>query len=123
MNALTYASNPQAAAAPLRDPFAALLARVARLAIELSGRGLASLGAFAQAQASAAAYSAALNFVVTQDAPEGAADFDEPSMAELLARLAALGEDIRRVRQRHGMDGRDPSNRDGRESPGDADRQ
>ena len=31
MNALTYASNPQAAAAPARDPFAALFARVVDL--------------------------------------------------------------------------------------------
>jgi hypothetical protein len=123
MNALTYATNPQAAAAPLRDPFAALLARVARLAIKLSGRGQASPGAFALAQASAAAYRATLDFIVTQDAAEGATDVAEPSTAELLARLAALRENIRRARQRYGIDERDPSNRDGRESPGDADRQ
>jgi hypothetical protein len=122
MNALTYASNPQAAAL-LRDSFAALLARVARLAIKLSGRGLASPGAFALAQASTAAYRPDFSFVVMQDAEEGATDVAEPSTAELLARLAALGENIRRARQRYGMDGRDPANRDGRESPGDADRQ
>jgi hypothetical protein len=123
MNALTYASNPQAAAAPLRDPFAALLARVARLAIKLSGRGLASPGAFALAQASTAAYRADFGFVVTQDAAESATDVAEPSTAELLARLAALRENIRRARQHYGIDDRDPSNRDGRESPGDSDRQ
>lgn len=123
MNALTYASNPQAAAAPLRDPIAALLARVARLAIKLSGRGPAPPGAFAYAQASAAAYGADFGLVVTQDAAEGATDVAEPSTAELLARLAALRENIRRARQHYGIDERDPSNRDGRESPGDADRQ
>ncbi len=122
MSALTYATNPQAAA-PLRDPFAALLARLARLAIKLSGRGQASPGAFALAQASAAAYSATLNFIVTQDAAEGAADVAEPSTAELLARLAALRENIRRARQRYGMDGRDPSDRGGRDSSADEDRQ
>ncbi len=123
MDALTYATNPQAAAAPLRDPFAALLARLARFAIKLSARGQASPGALALAQASAAAYGAALGFVVTQDAEEGATDAAEPSTAELLARLAALRENIRRARQHYGMHERDPSNRDGREPPGDADRQ
>jgi hypothetical protein len=103
MNASAYASNPSAAAA-LRDPFATLMARLARLAIKLGGPWLASPEAFAQA--SAAAYDAAMKFVVTQDAQESGADVDEPSMAELLARLAALGENIRRARQRYGMDGR-----------------
>ena len=108
MNALSYASISPAAAAPLRDPFAALLARLARLAIKLSGRGQASPGALALAQAGAAAYGAALGFVVTQDAEEGATDAAEPSTAELLARLAALRENLRRARQHYGIDERDP---------------
>ncbi len=123
MNALTYASNPQVAAPPARDPFAALFARVVGLAAKLGGRGLAPRGALALAQAGAAAYGADFSFVVTQDAAEGATDVAEPSTAELLARLAALRENIRRARQHYGIDERDPSNRDGREPPGDAERQ
>jgi hypothetical protein len=55
--------------------------------------------------------------------PQGETDAAEPSMAELLARLATLRENIRRARQHYGIDERDPSDRDGREFPGDADRQ
>jgi len=55
--------------------------------------------------------------------PQGAADVAEPSMAELVARLAALRENLRRARQHYGIDERDPSDRDGREFPGDANRQ
>ncbi|MGA2495053.1 MAG: hypothetical protein ABSF67_19285 [Roseiarcus sp.] len=123
MNALTYATNPQVAAPWARDPFAALFARVVRLAAKLGGAGLAPRGALALAQASRAAYRADFGFVVTQDAAEGATDVSEPSTAELLARLAALRENIRRARQHYGIDERDPANRDGRESRGDADRQ
>ena len=123
MNALPYALNPQVAAPPAHDPFAALFARVAGLAVKLGARGLAPRGAFAYAQATRAAYRPDFSFVVTQDAAEGATDVVEPSTAELLARLAALHENIRRARQHYGLDERDPSNRDGRESPGDADRQ
>jgi hypothetical protein len=123
MNAMTYATNPQVAAPWTRDPFAALFARVVGLAIKLGGGGLAPRGAFALAQASQAAYRADFGFVVTQDAAEGATDVAEPSTAELLARLAALRENIRRARQHYGIDERNPSNRDGRESSGDADRQ
>ena len=50
-------------------------------------------------------------------------DAAEPSTAELLARLATLRENIRRARQHYGIDERDPANRDGRDSRGDADRQ
>ena len=39
-------------------------------------------------------------------------DVAEPSTAELLARLAALRENIRRARQHYGIDERDPSDRD-----------
>jgi hypothetical protein len=123
MNALPYALNPQVAAPLARDPFAALYARVAALAVKLGARGPAPRGAFAYAQATRAAYRLDFGFVVTQDAAEGATDVAEPSTAELLARLAALHENIRRARQHYGLDERDPSNRDGRESPGDADRQ
>jgi hypothetical protein len=122
MNALSYASISPAAAAPLRDPFAALLARLARFAIKLSGRGQASPGALALAQAGAAAYGATLGFVVTQDAEEGATDAAEPSTAELLARLAALRENLRRARQHYGIDERDPADRGGRDSSADEDR-
>jgi uncharacterized small protein (DUF1192 family) len=55
------------------------------------------------------------------NAAETATEVHEPSVAELLARLAALGEDIRRARQHYGMDGRQPSNSGGEKSPGDAD--
>jgi len=51
--------------------------------------------------------------------PQVAADVEEPSMTELLARLAALGEDIRRARQRYGLDARKPSN--GGKFPDDSD--
>ncbi len=54
---------------------------------------------------------------------QDATDLAEPSTAELLARLAALRENIRRARQHYGIDERDPSHRDGRESAGGADRQ
>jgi len=50
-------------------------------------------------------------------------DAAEPSTAELLARLATLRENIRRARQHYGIDERDPSNRNDRDSHGDADRQ
>lgn len=122
MNALIYASNPQVAAPPARDPFAALFVRVVGLAVKLGGRGRAPRGTFALAQATRAAYRADFSFVVTQDAAEGASDVAEPSTSELLARLATLRENIRRARQHYGLDEREPSNRDGRESPGDADR-
>ena len=55
--------------------------------------------------------------------PQGSTDAAEPSTAELLARLAALHENIRRARQHYGLDERDPANRDGRESRDNADRQ
>ena len=121
MNALTYAMNPQVAAPWARDPFAALFARVVRLAAKLGGAGLAPRGALALA--SRATYRADFGFVVTQDAAEGETDVSEPSTAELLARLAALRENLRRARQHYGIDERDPANRDGRETRGDADRQ
>ena len=70
----------------------------------------------------AAAYGAALGFVVTQDAEEGATDAAEPSTAELLARLAALRENLRRARQHYGIDERDPADRGGRDSSADEDR-
>ena len=123
MNALTYASNPQVAAPPARDVFAALFARVAGLAAKLGGCGPAPRVAFAHAQTTRAAYRPAFGFVVTQDAAEAATDVAEPSTAELLERLAALRENIRRARQHYGIDERDPANRNGRESPGDANRQ
>jgi hypothetical protein len=122
MNALTYASNLQVAAPPARDPLAALFARVAGLAVKLGARGLAPRTTFALATAGQAAYRADFGFVVTQDDAEGATDVEEPSTAELLARLAALRENIRRARQHYGIDERDPSDRDGGESHGDADR-
>ncbi len=122
MNALTYALNPQIAAPPARDPFATLFARVIELAVKLGGRGLAPRGAFAYAQATRAAYRADFGFVVMQDDAESATDAPEPSTAELLARLAALRENIRRARQHYGIDERDPSDRDGGESRGNPDR-
>ena len=56
-------------------------------------------------------------------ASETATNVAEPSMDELMTRLAALREDIRRARQHYGIDERDPSSRDGRESAGDASQQ
>ena len=53
-----------------------------------------------------------------QDSP----DVAEPSTAELLARLAALRDNIRRARQHYGIDERDPVDRDGRDSRDDEDR-
>jgi hypothetical protein len=55
--------------------------------------------------------------------PQGSTDDAEPSTAELLARLAALRENLRRARQHYGIDERDPSDRDSRDSRDDADRQ
>jgi len=54
---------------------------------------------------------------------QGSTDAAEPSTAELLERLAALRENIRRARQHYGIDERDSANRDDRGSGGDADRQ
>jgi hypothetical protein len=59
----------------------------------------------------------------TNYASEAATNVAEPSMDELMKRLAALREDIRRARQHYGIDERDPSSRDGRDSTGDASRQ
>jgi hypothetical protein len=55
--------------------------------------------------------------------PQGSTDAAEPSTAELLARLAALRDNIRRARQHYGLDDRDPSNRDDRDSRDGADHQ
>jgi len=54
---------------------------------------------------------------------QDSSDAAEPSTAELLARLAALHENIRRARQHYGIDERDPADRDGRDSRDDADHQ
>jgi hypothetical protein len=64
-----------------------------------------------------------MNALTYASNPQGATDAAEPSLAELLARLAALRENLRRARQHYGIDERDPSERDGRESQGVADRQ
>jgi len=45
----------------------------------------------------------AFTYAPNAAAANGATDAGEPSMDELLARLAALGDDIRRARQRYGM--------------------
>ena len=90
-------------------------------AIKLTGLGQPSSGVLAQA--GAAAYSAAFNFAVTQDAVEGATDAAEPSTAELLARLAALRENLRRARQHYGIDERDPADHNGGDSANDEGRQ
>jgi len=55
--------------------------------------------------------------------PQGSTDTAEPSTDELLARLAALRENIRRARQHYGIDDRDSSGRDDRDSRSDADHQ
>ncbi len=108
MNALiSSAMNAHTAAAPVRDPVAALFARVAGFAAELSGRTLARPSAFGQS--SQEAYSPGFSLLASQESAEDAADVAEPSMAELLARLAALRENIRRARQRYGYDERDLS--------------
>jgi hypothetical protein len=52
--------------------------------------------------------------------PQGSTDAAEPSTDELLVRLAALRENIRRARQHYGIDERDSSSRDDRDSRGDA---
>ena len=99
MNALTYTSNPQAAAPPaVRDPFAAPFALVARLADRL--RRLASRRTFAYARATQEARRPGFSLLVLQASPEGATEVVEPSRAELLERLAALRENIRRARER-----------------------
>ena len=63
-----------------------------------------------------------MNALTYASNPQGASDVAEPSTAELLARLAALRENIRRARQHYGIGEREPSDRDGRESRGDEDR-
>jgi hypothetical protein len=45
----------------------------------------------------------------TNYASEAATNVAEPSMDELMKRLAALREDIRRARQRYGIDERNSS--------------
>jgi hypothetical protein len=55
--------------------------------------------------------------------PQSSTDGAEPTTAELLARLATLRENLRRARQHYGIGERDPSNRDERDSRGDADQQ
>jgi hypothetical protein len=119
MYALTYASNSPTAAPRIGDQIAELLARVVGLALALGGRGLARLGAFAYAPAGFAPFSPAFGFLVTQDVSQGASDVAEPSTAELLARLAALRDNIRRARQHYGLDDRVPQN-GGRDSSNDA---
>ena len=110
MNALTYALNPQVATPSARDPIAGLLARAVGLAVKLGGRRLATR----------AAYRADFGFVVTQDDAESATDVAEPSTAELLARLAALRENIRRARQHYGIDDRNSPDGDAGASSGEA---
>jgi hypothetical protein len=50
----------------------------------------------------------------TNYASEAATNVAEPSMDELMKRLATLREDIRRARQRYGIDERNPSDGDAR---------
>jgi hypothetical protein len=64
-----------------------------------------------------------MNALTYASNPPGATDVAEPSMAELLTRLATLREDIRRARQHYGIDERDPSDRDGRQFSDGAERQ
>jgi hypothetical protein len=61
-----------------------------------------------------------MNALSYNSTPQGAIDAAEPSLAELLERLAALRENIRRARQHYGIDERDSANRDDRDSRGDA---
>ena len=51
-------------------------------------------------------------------ASEAASNAAEPSMDELMKRLAALREDIRRARQRYGIDERNPSDGEAKASSG-----
>jgi hypothetical protein len=55
--------------------------------------------------------------------PQSSTDAAEPSTDELLARLVALRENIRRARQHYGIEDRESSGRDDRDSSSDADRQ
>ena len=49
---------------------------------------------------------------------EASTSVAEPSMDELMKRLAALREDIRRARQRYGIDERNPSDGEAKASSG-----
>jgi hypothetical protein len=98
MNAMVDASISPLAAAPTGDRFAAPLARIAA---KLRSHGLGDRKSPAATRATQEAYLVRADLVVARDSTEGAADVVEPSMEELLERLAALREDIRRARQRY----------------------
>ena len=101
MNALVDASNLHLAAAPIGDRFAA---RLAWLAARLPSRGPVARKSLAEAAAMRDVHLVRSDLVVLQESAEAAADVVEPSTDELLERLAALRENIRRARQRY-LDG------------------
>ncbi len=102
MNAFAYTSNLHPAAAPVRNRLAALFALVARLAAALRSHGPASPETFVHARANREAHRAGFGLLASRDSLERATDLVEPSTAELLQRLAALSENIRRARERCG---------------------
>ena len=119
MNAMVDASISPLAAAPTGDRFAAPLAR---LATRLHGRGLIARRSVVNAPATQEAYLVRADLLVAQESPEGAVDIVEPSMDELMERLTALRENIRRARQRY-VDGAPDLGRDSaRDSVGDGER-
>ncbi len=102
MNTFTYTSNLHPAAAPVRNRLAALFALVARLAAALRSHGPTSPETFAQAPVNREASRAGFSLLASTNSPEGATGRAEASTAELLERLAALSENIRRARERYG---------------------
>ncbi len=102
MNAFAYTSNLHPAAAPVRNRLATLFALAARLADGLRSHGPASPETFVHARVNREAHRAGFGALASTDSREGATDLVEPSTAELLQRLAALSENIRRARERYG---------------------
>ena len=119
MNALVDASISRVAAAPIGDRLAAPLAW---LAARLPSRGPVARESLAEATATRKAHLVRSDLVVLQESAEGAADVVEPSMDELLERLAALRENIRRARQRYVNDAAGLDQSAAEESPRDGER-
>jgi len=119
MNALVDASISRLAAAPTGDRFAAPLARIAA---KLRSHELGDRKSPAAARATQEPYLVRADLLVAQESAEGAADVVEPSMDELLERLAALRENIRRARQRYVNDAPGLDQSAAEESPRDGER-
>lgn len=119
MCALTFDSCSRLTAIPAgRHRSAPLFALAFEVIDDFRALGTAAVGTIADA---GARWRAGAGLLALDESSEALSDVVEPSMAELLDRLAALRDHIRRARQHYIDGGRDSDGRGASHSPNDGD--